>query len=417
MARRLNPTDAYTLINAMAKQALGENAIQATDTSSFISVGETLLHSGVENTLGALSLVIGKTIVALRPYSAKLALIQIEDGNLYADRVRKISFYDKGAKPVGWVNTDLHSQNLYDGADNNSHGNGTTSAVASMWEQNKPVAIEVNFGGSSVWDFCLTVYPDQMKKALRDEAEFVDFYNGCVLQVQNEVEFGKEQFNRATLLNYMAGLKDLSLAVDLVQGFNDKFGTAYTGDELRGAHLKEFLEYFVATVKTYSKRFTNRTSLYHWNPSRTVDGVTYTDIPRHTPMADQRIILYNPLFIDAEAMVLPEIFNPRYLDIANAEMVDFWQDSQESNSASISITPAIPNVSDPTSQTSGDAVALDYVVGVLFDKDACMVNYQFDGADVTPIEARKKFQSTWFHVMRNGICDFSENGILFYMAS
>lgn len=412
--RRLQPTDAYTLINALSKQALGADALTATDTSSFISVGETILRSGVENTLSALSLVIGRTIVAIRPYSAKLGLIQVEDGNLYADRIRKISFYDKGAKEVGWFNTQLHEQNLYNGADNNSHGTGTASAVASMWEQNKSIVLEVNMGGSSVWDFELTVYPDQMKKAFRDETEFVSFYNGLVQQVANEVEFGKEAFSRATFLNYLAGLKSMNMAVDLVAGYNAKFGTSYTGAQLRSTYLKSFLEYLVATIKTYSERFTDRTSLYHWNPSKTVDGVTYTSIPRHTPKADQRLVMYSPLIIDAEAQVMPEIFNPRYLDINNAELVNFWQSAE--TPAAINITPAIPNVADPTAQIAGDTVELPFVVGALFDKDACMVNYQFDGADVTPMEARKKYQNTWFHNMKNGINDFTENGVLFYMA-
>lgn len=412
--RRLQPTDAYTLINALSKQALGADALTATDTSSFISVGETILRSGVENTLSALSLVIGRTIVAIRPYSAKLGLIQVEDGNLYADRIRKISFYDKGAKEVGWFNTQLHEQNLYNGADNNSHGSGTASAVASMWEQNKSIVLEVNMGGSSVWDFELTVYPDQMKKAFKDETEFVSFYNGLVQQVANEVEFGKEAFSRATFLNYLAGLKSMNMAVDLVAGYNAKFGTTYTGAQLRSTYLKSFLEYLVATIKTYSERFTDRTSLYHWNPSKTVDSVTYTSIPRHTPKADQRLVMYSPLIIDAEAQVMPEIFNPRYLDINNAELVNFWQSAE--TPAAINITPAIPNVADPTAQIAGDTVELPFVVGALFDKDACMVNYQFDGADVTPMEARKKYQNTWFHNMKNGINDFTENGVLFYMA-
>lgn len=415
MARRLTPNDAHLLINAIAKQALGSQALTATDTSSFISVGETLLRNGVESTLSALSIVIGKTIVAIRPYTAKLGLIQVEDGSLYSDRIRKISFYDKGAKPVGWVNTQLHEENLYDGADNNAHGSGTASSVASMWEQNKPIVVEVNMGGSSVFDYCLTVYPDQMKKAFRDEDEFITFYTGCIQQVNNELEFGKEQFTRATLLNYMAGLKDMGMAVDLVAAYNDKFGTELTGEALRSTHLKDFLAFMVATVKTYSQRFTNRTSLYHWNPTKIVDGVTYDSIARSCPKDDQRLIMYSPLFIEAEALVLPEIFNDKYLKIENAEMVDFWQ-SFETPEA-ISITPAIPNTSDPTAQTVGAAVALPYVVGVLFDKDACMVNYQFDGADVSPKEARRKFQNTWFHVMRNGLNDFTFPGILFYMAS
>ena len=75
-----------------------------------------------------------------------------------------------------------------------------------------------------------------------------------------------------------------------------------------------------------------------------------------------------------EALVMPEIFNDEYLKIENYEGVTFWQD--ELNPFGINITPAIPDTSDPTQQIQGSAVALDYVIGVLYDEDAMMVDYQ-----------------------------------------
>ena len=81
----------------------------------------------------------------------------------------------------------------------------------------------------------------------------------------------------------------------------------------------------------------------------------------------------------------------------------------------ISVTPAIPDTSDPSEQTTGSAVALDCVIGVLFDKDACITNFQFNGADTTPMEARKKYQNTWYHNAKNAQNDFTENGVIFIM--
>ena len=58
---------------------------------------------------------------------------------------------------------------------------------------------------------------------------------------------------------------------------------------------------------------------------------------------------------------------------------------------------------------------MDYVVGILFDRDAIITNFQFEGANTTPIEARKKYRNTWFHNQKNAINDFTENAILFIM--
>ena len=72
MARRLTVTDGYAVINAMANEMLGKNAtITATDISSFVSVGETLLATGVENVINTLSLVASRSLIAIRPYQAR----------------------------------------------------------------------------------------------------------------------------------------------------------------------------------------------------------------------------------------------------------------------------------------------------------------------------------------------------------
>ena len=67
-------------------------------------------------------------------------------------------------------------------------------------------------------------------------------------------------------------------------------------------------------------------------------------------------------------------------------------------------------------QTAGSAVSLDYVVGLLFDEDALITDYQLDSVDTTPFEARKHFANTWYSFARNIISDPTENAILYYMA-
>lgn len=415
MARRLTPTDAHTIMNAIAAQAIGKSALTATDTSSFVSVGETVLNTGIENVLSALTLVIGKTVIAVRPYTAKITLIQEEDTGLYTSRFRKISFYDTEAVESGWVNTDSHDKNLYNGYDNGTNGG---NSVGSMWEISKQPCIEFNFGGSSVWDFQLTLTPDQLKTAFRNEGEFIAFWNGQILAKLNKIEQVKEGFNRMNLLNYIAGIYDMSTVmsgsvVNLTKEYNDFYGTSYTSAQLRTTYLASFLAFMVSQIKLYSDYLTEATKNYHWNPSKVLDGVTYDTITRQTLKEDQRLFLYSPLWKMSESLVLPQIFNDEYLKRPQAELVTYWQ-SQNSR-ASISITPAIPDISDPSEQTAGSAVALDYVVGVLFDKDALVTNFQFDGVDATPIEARKKYQNYWYHNAKNAINDFTENGIIFIM--
>ena len=416
MARVLTTQDAYQIITLMLKEATGQDAtIQVIDSSSFVAAGETLSAAGTEATLNALSMVLGRTFVVVRPYNAKFGTINAINSGLYANRLRKISFYARNAVPDGSENTQLHT-NLKTGFDNGVNGTGTAGSTPSMWEQFAPMPLEMNFAGSSEWQTVTTVYEKQLQVAFRSEGDFIAFVNGIMTEKGNDIESMKEAFARMTVLNAIAGVIDLNQggsAMNLTAMFNDAMGTSYTSAQLRQDHFTEFLEFFVATIKTISDRMTNRSKKYHWSVDKTVDGETYS-ILRHTPKDRQKLMIYNPFWINAEARVKPAVFNERYLDFGNFEGVDFWQN--ELDPSAIDVTPAIPNISNPTAQTTGARVQLDYVLGFMFDEDSVLVDYQFDDATTTPLEARKHYRNLWWTVRRNAINDFSENMIVFYMA-
>ena len=414
MARSLTPRDCYALINLMVKEATGQDTtIQAVDPSTFVSVGETILNTGYENTLNAISMVLGRTMMAVRPYKAKLYLINALNSGLYANRIRKISYYAREAEASGAFNTQLYTNHAM-GYDN---GNNSGNSTASMWVQNQPVPLELNFAGSSTWQDSTTVYEWQLQQAFRDESSFGSFVSGILTEKANDIESQKEAFNRITMLNFMAGIYDLNSvtggAINLTAAFNAKFGTSKLTNDLLTTDFKEFLEFFVSTVKTISDTLTNRSKKYHWSPAKVIDGVNYY-LLRHTPKAKQRFLLNAGFWRDAESRVMPEIFNEQYLNINNFEAIEFWQNEFEPTK--ISVTPAIPDISDPTEQTAGTAVTLSHVLGVIYDEDALMTDYQLDTVNTTPLEARKGYRNTWYTFRKNAINDFTENGVLLYMA-
>lgn len=419
MARTLTQTDIHALINAVVKEATGqETTLQQVDLHDFASVGETLLSSRTENVLNALSLVLGRTFMAVRPYDAKLALINSLNTDAYSHRLRKISFYSKDAQASGDWNTQLFT-NLADGFTNGQNEAGTppvAQSTKSMWEQNQAMPVEFNFGGSSVWEDSITIYEDQLKQAFRSAEDFGSFVSGIMTEKGNDIESQKEAFNRMTLLNHMAGIYDLNQTgsvVNLTAAYNAEFNGSFTTAQLLSTYLKEFMEFFTAKIKIDSRSLTHRSALRHWSVPKTVGADTY-HILRHTPRDRQRLFLYNPIMMKAQSYVFPEIFNTEYLQIGNYEGVDFWQN--EASGAAIDIIPAIPNTSNPTAQTTGAEVKLDVVVGLLFDEDAMMVDYQLERSATTPLEARKNYRNMWWSYSKNAINDFTENAILYYMA-
>ena len=413
MSRVLTPLDAHVIMNAIVEQSTGRTDISVIDSSSYVSAGETVMATGRENTINSLSIVISRMIVAARPITVERRIIQSINSGVYSDRLRKLSLYPSAALASGDFNTDLFGQNLKEGVDNTGK---TGERTPSMWEQHPKKALELNFAGRSVYQYCTTVYKDQINMAFRDDSEGAKFFGALMTEVENDLKRVKTAWNVLVSNNYIAGTYALDEAgvttgrvVNLTKAFNDRYGTAYTTQELQTTYATEFYKFLVAQFKIISDRMAKDSALYHWSPDAENNG----KLLRQTVKARQRFLYYGPFFTEATANVLPEIFSPQYLgDItAQGESVDGWQSSDEP--AALKWKAAIPDESGE--QKASADVELDYVIGILYDVDAMMTDYLLDDVNTTPLEARKGYHNVWHSMARNAINDHTENAVLFIM--
>lgn len=402
--------DAYSVMNSLVRQATGQADITVTDASSFIDAGNTLLSAGVENTLSALSVLIGRTIIASRPYTGKFKIITENSADAFAQRVRKISFYARDNEASGMYNTDINT-NLGAGLDDES-------GAGSQWTQNPPKVVEYNYFSQFAWDKSTTVYEEQLKVAFTDEASFIDFINGCLIEVQNDIESTIEARNRLVVLSRMGANKLMvdngslgsECAINFTKEFNDTYGTHYSTEEILTLHRTEFLEFFIASFKILSDKMENRSTLYH-DPLTITEGtapatITYS-VLRHTPKNRQKFIYFSPIFTQLK-MVFAEIFNPQYLDLPNGEGIEYWQSI--SDPSAIDVTPALPD-----GATSSE-VKLDLVLGLLFDTEAIRTNNVFTGMYQTNWNAKHVYKNLFWHYKYGVMQDMSENAVLMYMA-
>lgn len=402
--------DAYAVMNALARQATGQADISVVDHTSFIDAGTKTLATGTENVLNSIARTIKEVVIQSRPYKGKFGLIAATEDK-FNTRKAKVSFYAADNVASGAFNTDANT-NIVDG------GNAETSGVGSQWEMNLPKVVERFFLSEAAWDKFYTTPLAQLQSAFNDEATFVRFWNGVITEVLNDIESTLESRNRAVVADRAAGIylqvENSTIGdecrVNLVDYFNEKCGTAYSMEEILTKHLTEFLELWVAKIKIDSDRLEERSALYH-DPLTiaAAGGKPAYNVLRHTPKSQQKMFYFSELFTEAHARVLPEIFNPNYLDVKNGEAVTYWQSNKPGQRASIACKPALPD-----GATSKD-VELGFVVGILFDDDAMQTCNQFTGAFTTPVHARKLVQNTFYHYKFGAIQDYTENSILYYM--
>lgn len=403
--------DAYAIMNALARQATAQADISVVDHTSFIDAGTKTLATGTENVLNAIARTIARVIVASRPYKGKFSLIAASEEQ-YNTRKAKISFYAADNDASGAFNTDLYT--------NIADGQGDGDGTGSMWEQKLPKAVEVFFLSEAAWDKFYTTPLAQLQSAFNDEATFVAFMNGYMTEVENDIESTLESRNRALVADRIAGVYaqatavtptlGAECAVDMIEYFNEKCNTTYTRDEILSEHLTEFLELWTAKIKIDSDRLEERTAKYH--DPMTIAATSSTpayNVLRHTPKAKQKMFYYSELFTEAKARVLPEIFNPEYLDAKNGEAVTYWQSSKDADRMKIKCKPAMPNGG------TAPTVELDYVIGIIFDTDAIQSINQFVGAFTTPVNARHLYTNTFHHYKFGAVNDYSENSIIYYL--
>lgn len=404
MPNTITPVDVYRLFNDFAKILFGgQTTMQAVDTKTFATVGEAALRQGEENILDALTVQLTRTIFAIRPYQGAFHSIE-STSQEYGLLTRKISYFYDGFEASQDWNTDLNPKQLMDGQS------------MDHYVIKKRYPLEMYFGGIKTLQKHFTRFRKQLKIAFRNADEYERFYQGLAVEINNEIGMKREMENRLTVLNYIGGLYNIGTAHmkrNLTALFNARYNTTYTSEQLRTEHLKEFLAFLVVQLKTDTRMMERMNTMFHITPNKTDDRGNSLTLLRHTPRSIQRLLLYAPLFYEAEAKVFPTIFNTEYLRTENYEGVDYWQNPELPSAVSV-----IPNQFSIATGKSEDGAQVDipYVVGILYDRPALVTSYIYDDVNTTPVNAAADYYNTYYHWAKDYQNDFTENGILYYMA-
>lgn len=413
MADSTLPVSIYNNFNAIIDNVTGKAGAGSVALDTVITVGQATQLYGYENTLNKLSIAMGRVLIAVRPYTSRFGLIE-QDSEQFGQLTRKISYFADGFEDMqNWNATQIASI-LKDGA------------TVDHYKIKKRYPLEVWFGGNKVLQKHYTRFRNQLKVAFSNAEDFVRFYEGEAIQINNEIQMMKEAENRALVLNHIGALYmnaakasnyPTGMARNMTKEFNDKYGTAYTSAELLSTHLKEFTQFFASVLKYQSDLLEQASELYHVTPQKASDagGNTYLHLWRHTPKSKQRLMLSSSVLYDMESTVYSEIFHDGYLKPEQAERVPYWIDPANPLGCSkvTKVNALVP--------TSGNSVSLDAkltnikVLGLLFDADALAVTYRQEDVVTTPVNGAGDYYNTFYHWSKDYRADFTENAVLFYM--
>lgn len=364
----------YSLVNQIAKETMGTNTIEATDTSSLVALGNLVLSSttNTENFMNTLVQRIGRTIISYRKYTSKLRGL-VKDDMQWGAIVQKI----KVAMP------EMIEDKAYDLQDGQS---------VDMYIVQKPKAKQKFFAIRTPYAMFITMQEWQLKEAFTSASTMGSFVSAVFGEVQNALELGIENLGRLTMANYMA-LTGATQRIHLLTNYNDINGTALTAEQ---AKLSEpFLRYAIGQMNLYSNRLENMSTLYN------TEGET-----RHTPKSMQTFAILDEIEMLMQTQVQYAAFHDNYVKREANISVPYWQAAKSPYNINL-------KVQDSENPGTAKTVAIDNIIGFLFDRDALGTYRQEESVLTTPINARGRYANTFWHEKQLWFNDLSENGIIF----
>lgn len=379
---------AYTLLNSVHAQATGRSDIQATDLSSFISVAQSTLQAGYEPVLNAITQVISRTIVAVRPYDEKFKGLEYSNDR-WGGILRKISFADR----------DALEDPTYQLVDGQSIDQQTVR---------KPNVLETRYVGSDVYMGQYTITTRQLDTAFSSPEEFAAFMSGLMTHFANERTQWLENLKRSILSNGI-GAKNIIGAegkVLLLTEYNALTGNSFTKvDIMKPANYKPFMQWVYTRVSEVSRLMAERSQLFQ-------QVITNKPIMRHTPVEDQRVYMIANFLDSMDAQVLADTYHDNFLRYADVEAVSYWQAIKKPTE--VNVTPIYVDTTGAV--VTGAAQDVTDVIGIIFDRDAMGYNIYQDTIETSPYNAKGQYYNLFHHVRVQLQSDFTEKSCIFLLA-
>ena len=385
----------YSLMNDIAKQMWGVDAIKVEDLTSMISLGKQIVGSpaNMDKFFGLLVDRIGKTVVRTLDLELDYPELFLDDYS-FGCVLQKISTNPFSAQPnSSWEITDPgFSPTLLDG---------------------DPGDIIVTYFTDFVtWAFQRKVPSDQiMSTAFSGETQMGAFLDGLTQAFSDSMVMSLNYASRVCINNFMAEkIKADNGIVRPLELYND----VHVGSEIYSAaeawQSKEFVKFFNVTVKKWIK-FMSQPSI-NYNMGVTVGGVL-KPIVRATARDNMHILMS----IEAAAALdvyLSETFHNELVSAPLYREVAYWQadvgasDTNDYDTiTSIKVTPA-----SEAGALSPTDVEQSGIVCALIDRQAVAIglNKRRNAAFYNPIDDYTIIKA---EASIQYINDVTENGVIF----
>lgn len=382
--------DRHTYMNNLYQQVKGAAALAALSTGDQVTNFTSDLTVYTDPVVTRLSQMVGRTVMAVRPYQDKLRGIEVNTQE-YGWITRKENFIDD---PV----EENQTFKLPDGGS------------VDPWKINRPKVIETRSYGGGQISRSRTIYKNQLKGAFQSPAAMDEFFTGVMTHFNAQIAQDREQYKRTALINYMGCLSAYGpRTVFLIDEYNRATGSSLTDTSVFApANFEGFTQWLYGFIQKLIGLMGNRSYKYHLNPTTATPIGGY--IARQTSPENMRCFFNTGFKADMTARVVSNTFNRDDLRDVSWEAVDFWQSIDSPTSISVTVNPLSTSLQELENPTG--PIELTNVFGVIMDRDALTVSFLDDYTGNTPYNPGGEYYNIWHNETVRITQDLTENGVL-----
>ncbi len=240
----------------------------------------------------------------------------------------------------------------------------------------------------------------QVKSAFDNSGQVQSFFSMIETAISDGMTVKMEGLIQLTIANAIATIYNDRTAhpaqyIPLVTMYKAATGNTTLPTGASALLDPDFIRWSAITMRRIATRMRKFSTLFN-------NGGKY----RHTAADRLHLILHSDFTSSAEGYLYSDTYHNEFVKLPAAEEVAFWQGSGNgfdwADTSKIIVTPA----------GADEAVTIENVVGIFFDKEAMGVS-NLDRRTTTNWNPKGEFTNNWYKFDAGYFNDFNENAVVF----
>lgn len=277
---------------------------------------------------------------------------------------------------------------------------GTT---VNQFEFNPPEVTQKFYNAAVAWQIDCSFTDYQIRESFNSPEQMNRFMSMIENRINVSMTIYRDSLVMRTINNFIGEkLYASNGVVDLLAGYNATIESPITA--AAALYDKDFLRYAALQIKLWVDRF--RAPSVNFNTEE--DNVSFT------PKEFAHLVLHSDLAAGMEVYLQSDTYHDDLVKIGDYETVPFWQ--SQGDQYQLAMTSRIDIELGSSTTASKKAINRNYVVGVLFDRDALGVLCEHSRV-TTAYNSNGEYWNNFYKQDTRYFNDLAENGIVFVLGT